>query len=83
MQRFPGYNPNAPGAPMQPGYPQPGFGPHPGMGGPQRPPNQAGPCFGMGPMQAPPQQPGCFMPAATIRKISNTTPPAQFFPPPN
>lgn len=58
----PGFGPPAPGFGNQaPGYghPAPGFGPH-GM------PPQPGQNFPPG---------NCFMPAATIRKISNTTPP--------
>ncbi|XP_026731844.1 uncharacterized shell protein 22-like [Trichoplusia ni] len=83
MQR-PGFNQGFPGGmnngmPMQPGAP----------GGPARFNNPGGPVYAPGygqpmPGQQHPQnfQPnaGCFMPAAAIRKISNTMPPQQFNP---
>lgn len=68
------------GMPMHPGAP----------GGPARFNNPGGPMYapGYGQPMGGPQQPhqsfqpnnGCFMPAATIRKISNTTPPQRFDP---
>ncbi|KAJ8724424.1 hypothetical protein PYW08_015898 [Mythimna loreyi] len=87
MQRpGPGFNQGYPG-PGGPGGP----GMNPGAPGPQnRFNNPGGPVYApgygqpMGGQQNPQQnfQPnaGCFMPAATIRKISNTTPPQRFDP---
>nr|XP_004930609.1 U1 small nuclear ribonucleoprotein A [Bombyx mori] len=67
MQR-PSQNSGYPSMPTMPGQ----MPPNPGYGMPMQP----GPGFPPG--QVPPQNMphnACFMPAATIRKISNTTPP--------
>lgn len=77
MQRpgGPGYNPTNPGAGI-PYYGVPSQGPpNPNFGPPR--PGYPGPGYGH-PGAMPPQnlqQNSCFMPAATIRKLSNTTPP--------
>lgn len=79
MQRPPHFNPNFPGGMPNPGMPNqmppgnPNFG-HPGPGQPMPGPGYGAPMGGHGPQNAQ-QGGGCFMPAATIRKISNTTPP--------
>lgn len=80
MQRPPYGNPGYPGGmnngmPMQPGAP--GGPMYQNPGGPQYAPGYGQPVQGgpMRPQQNMPNNPGCFMPAATIRKISNTTPP--------
>ncbi|CAB3235665.1 unnamed protein product [Arctia plantaginis] len=73
-QGFPGGMPMHPGAPGGPMYNNPG-GPQYAPGYGQQP---SGPRISPQPnMQG---NAGCFMPAAAIRKISNTTPPQRFNP---